>query len=141
MVENQAEDHEQKCEQEQYNLPLLKKRRITLHECLRGGCSRKFKNPKSFQQHVELNNCNLSLLDNTQSKLSDRTKTMYANKLDSYVESTNVVLNTTVHTNESSTILARGWALKGHKSRTVFSKKQINYTKEKFDVGKKLRER
>ena len=64
---------------------------------------------------------------------------MYAKKLDSYVESSrlSVVLNTTVDTNVNSTILARGWALKEQKSRTVFSKKQINYMKEKVDVGTK----
>ncbi|CAC5367571.1 unnamed protein product [Mytilus coruscus] len=95
------------------------------------GCTRAFKTQCALEQHIIVGNCDYHNEKTTQ----DKAKSMYGQKVNSLFHGTRVQLDCNFNDCRTSESV-KGWALKGKKKRTVFSQSQVNYMKEKFDIGK-----
>lgn len=101
------------------------------YDCPKDGCTRAFKTQCALEQHIIVGNCDYHNEKTTQ----DKAKSMYGQKVNSLFHGTRVQLDCNFNDCRTSESV-KGWALKGKKKRTVFSQSQVNYMKEKFDIGK-----
>ncbi|XP_071162572.1 uncharacterized protein [Mytilus edulis] len=101
------------------------------YDCPKDGCTRAFKTQCALEQHIIVGNCDYHNEKTTQ----DKAKSMYGQKVNSLFHGTRVQLDCNLNDCRTSESV-KGWALKGKKKRTVFSQSQVNYMKEKFDIGK-----
>lgn len=68
--------------------------------------------------------------------LSDRSKTLYAQKLEDGKLEVSFTKHSAQTTNISTSKLKKGWALKVPKPKTLFTEDQKLYLQEKFNIGK-----
>ncbi|CAC5405952.1 unnamed protein product [Mytilus coruscus] len=101
------------------------------YDCPKDGCTRAFKTQCALVQHIIVGNCDYHNEKTTQ----DKAKSMYGQKVNSLFHGTRVQLDCNFNDCRTSKSV-KGWALKGKKKRTVFSQSQVNYMKEKFDIGR-----
>ena len=108
------------------------------YDCPKDGCMRLFKTATALEQHVTLGNCDYKLEKHS---LDDKVKLMYGERVNMLPIAKKIGLQESDKESEKDNgehpNLQKGWALRQKKKKSVFSDKQINFMKEKFEGGKK----
>lgn len=70
--------------------------------------------------------------------IQDKAKCLYGDKINSlFPGDAQISLESEAEVEQRETSLKKGWSLKGKKKQTVFSEKQKNYVKSKYEIGKR----